>query len=84
MSLSGTQGLFIPAFSENTRLLNKFIAAIEKEGKEFGMKLNYKKCEVLLTGKRAAVKYGNKELIQHVETIKYLGCDLNRQGDTGK
>ena len=39
--------------STDTRVINKLLAKIEREGKKYGMKLNRGKCEVVHTGTSA-------------------------------
>ena len=65
--------------SEDTRTMNKMLAAIEEVGKRSGMKLNKGKCEALQFQGIARVKFQNKDLVKNVEQAKYLGCVLNKK-----
>ena len=60
----------------DTRTLNEFAKAIEKEGKRYGMKLNKAKCEVISTHPNANIHFPDGTKIRHVRTSTYLGCDL--------
>ena len=50
--------------STDTRVINKLLAKIEKEGKRYGMKLNRGKCEVVHTGTSANVRFSDREQVQ--------------------
>ena len=68
--------------SPDTKAMNKFIAAIEQEGEKHGLKLNYKKCELLTTERNPNVKFRNQEKVPRKDQVTYLGCDLNMEGNT--
>ena len=67
--------------SQNTRVMNKMIKAIEDIGGRSGMKLNKAKCEVLLYGTSAKITFQDRTAIQEVSKAKYLGCILNKKND---
>ena len=55
--------------------MNKLIAQIEVEGKQYGMSLNKDKCEVSITGEHVAnIHFANGEKMKKMEEVKYLGC----------
>ena len=63
--------------SHDTRTMNKMLKAIEEIGARSGMRLNKKKCEALIFGSNAKVKFRDNVLVNKVSQAKYLGCTLN-------
>ena len=68
----------------NTRQMNKFIETIEELGLEYGLKLNYKKCELVTTETNPNVHFKNGTKVQKKNEVTYLGCDLNMEGNMYK
>ena len=51
--------------SEDTRTMNKLLAAIEEERQKYGLKLNKSKCEALITGNDTAdIQFANGEKLK--------------------
>ena len=70
--------------STDTKVINRTLANIEREGAKYGLKLNRQKCEVLHTGDSADVHFIDGVRIQRKTEVKYLGCILNDQADVRK
>ena len=67
--------------STDTKQINKRLAAIEKHGRRYGLKLNKDKCEVM-TNATADVHFADGTKVTKREEVKYLGCILNMRADT--
>ena len=67
--------------STDTREINERLAAIEKHGRRYGLKLNKDKCETM-THANANVRFADGTKVQRREEVKYLGCVLNMRADT--
>ena len=71
--------------STDSRAMNKFLAHIETQGKQYNMKLNYSKCEVFTTGNTTpSIHFADGTKKTHKPEVKYLGCMLNRKCDPSK
>ena len=70
--------------STDTRVINKTLANIEREGAKYGLKLNRAKCEVLQTGGTANIHFADGVKVQQKTEVKYLGCTLNYKSDVKK
>ena len=70
--------------SESTKAMNLFIRQIEIKGREYGLNLNKKKCELLTTEDKPDIYFENKENIKKKDEVKYLGISLNQSGDNRK
>jgi hypothetical protein len=70
--------------SSDTRSMNMLLAAIQREGAKYDMKLNQTKCEALVFGGRAAIKFEDGTPVKQVSEAKYLGCFLNTHADAGR
>ena len=68
----------------DTKSINKFLKAIEEKGKEFGLKLNQTKCEVVTSMRNPNVHFKDGTRVKIVEEAKYLGCHINEQSDYRK
>ena len=68
----------------DTKAMNRLLAAIEKEGAKYGMKLNKGKCELMHTDGHPNVHFADGQKVPAKEEVKYLGCHLNRHCDTTK
>lgn len=67
--------------SIDTRAINKLLASIEQEGRNYRLKLNKGKCEVIHTGAVANVHFADGAPVPRQGEIKYLGCHINQQAD---
>jgi len=67
-------------FSCHAGVLEKFLAAIEKHGRRYGLKLNYDKCEHMRFGSIQRIRFGHGVLVPLTSEAKYLGCHLNDEG----
>ena len=70
--------------SESTKTMNLFIKQIEIKGREYGLKLNKTKCELLTTEQKPDIHFENKDKVTKKDEVKYLGISLNQTGDTRK
>ena len=70
--------------SEDTKTMNDYIKQIEKIGAENGLHLNKKKCELLTTEKDPNIHFTDHSKIQKKDEVKYLGVQINKQGDCKK
>jgi hypothetical protein len=70
--------------STDTKIINRTLANIEREGAKYGMKLNRQKCEVMHIGDIANVHSADGAPIQRKTEVKYLGCMINDQADVKK
>ena len=70
--------------SESTKTMNLFIRQIEIKGREYGLTLNRKKCELLTTEDKPDIHFEDKEQIKKKDEVKYLGISLNQSGNTRK
>ena len=68
--------------TQDTKIMNQLLKAIEEVGEKSGMKLNQSKCEALRFGARANVHFKNGTPVKDVEQAKYFGCYLNKTNDT--
>ena len=59
--------------SGSTKAINAFIAAVETNGKKYGLQLNRDKCEFLCNTSEAAVKYKDGQPMKRAIEVKYLG-----------
>ena len=69
--------------SQSETAMNALLAAIENEGRKYGLRLNRGKCEYLKFGMAGQVKFSNGDLVKSMDEVKSLGCLLNAQGDPG-
>ena len=53
--------------SQDTKVMNAMLKAIERIGHQSGMKLNKGKCEALAYGGAASITFTNKQKVQTVE-----------------
>ena len=67
--------------STDTAAMNRLLAAIETEGKKYGMKLNKSKCEVMHNANNANVHFQDGTPVPRKDEVKYLGCHLNENCD---
>ena len=70
--------------SESERAVEKALAAIEKEGGKYGMKLNKAKCELLAFGQVRPIRLTEGSKLKPKEEVRYLGCALNNKADSSK
>ena len=70
--------------SEDTKTMNEFIENIESIGKDYGLKLNKKTCELLTTERSPNIHFADKTIIQQKDEVTYLGCKINSKGDANK
>ena len=61
----------------DTRSLNLFLKTIERKGKEYGLKLNTGKCEMITHQINPNVHPADGTKLRIVEEAKYMGCNLN-------
>ena len=67
--------------SEDEDAMERLIHAVEKEGKQYGLKLNQTKCEYLYFGNARQLKFSNGSPIPVCKNAKYLGANINNRGD---
>lgn len=67
--------------SQNTRALNKLLAAIEIEGQRIGLRLNEDKCEVMYRGTESNIHFRDETPVRRSREVKYLGALLSETGD---
>ena len=70
--------------TQTVAAMNRLLAAIEAEGKYYGLNLNKKKCEYLGFGNPGPVKFANGTRMSTIHEVKYLGCLLNDKADPEK
>ena len=70
--------------SQDTKTMNKFIKSIETIGKEYGLKLNKSKCELITTATNPNIHFADNTKVTEKEEVKYLGCQLNHTGCANK
>ena len=70
--------------SQDTKTMNNFIKSIETVGKEYGLKLNKSKCELITTANKPNIHFADNTKIMEKEEVKYLGCQLNHTGSANK
>jgi hypothetical protein len=63
------------------KTMNAMIKQIEIEGEKYGMKLNYKKCELIQFGDIGTVRMRDGTRMKPVDEVKYWGCQLNNRAD---
>jgi hypothetical protein len=68
--------------SSDTRSMNRFLAAVEREGAKYGMYLHKHKCHALKFGPPSAVKFADGTPVPSSHQAQYLGCELNITHDT--
>jgi hypothetical protein len=68
--------------SSDTRMMNHFLAAVEREGANYGMFLHKHKCHALKFGPPSAVKFADGTPVTSSPQAQYLGCELNTAHDT--
>ena len=61
----------------DTRSLNLFLKTIERKAKQYGLKLNTGKCEMITNQINPNVHFADGTKLRIVEEAKYLGCNLN-------
>ena len=67
--------------SEDEAALTRLLAAIEKEGLKYGLRLNKRKCEYLHFGPAGQVTFADGTPVPKKEEVKYLGCNMNNRAD---
>ena len=67
--------------TQSEAAMNRILKAIEDEGRQYGLKLNKKKCEYLHFGDAKTVKFSNGTAVPVKSDVKYLGSNLNDRGD---
>ena len=67
--------------SEDARTMNKLIKGTEDEGEKYGMRLNYKKCELIKFGDIGTVRMRDGTRMKPMDEVKYLGCQLKNRAD---
>ena len=70
--------------TQDEEAMDALLAAIEKEGARYGLKLNRTKCEYLSFGNTGPVHFQNGTPVPRQKEVKYLGCNLNDRGDPGR
>ena len=70
--------------STSTRAINEKLAAVEKWGERYGLQLNKKKVEYMASNKDPKIHFRNGQPVKRVQEVKYLGVNLNIQGDIKK
>ena len=66
--------------SQHEDAINRLLAKIETEGARDCLKLNRTNCEYLKFGDAGAIGFSDGTLIPPSADVKYLGCNLKRQG----
>ena len=64
--------------------MNILLKLIETEGLKLGLKLNRSKCKLIQIGSIIPVKFPDGQVIAPSHEVKYLGCQMNEQGDGKK
>ena len=67
--------------SEDARTMSELFKKIEEEGDKYGMKLNYKKCELIKFWDIGVVRMRDGTRMKPVDEVKYLGCQLSNRAD---
>ena len=70
--------------SESTKAMNLFIRQNEIKGREYGLNLNKKKCELLTTEINPNIHFEDNIKVPRKDEVKYLGIQLNQEGDRKK
>ena len=65
--------------STTTQGIHQMLWAIEKFSAQYGLALNYKKCELLEHNCNPRPKFRNGRKIPKVHNVTYLGCNLNAE-----
>ena len=64
-------------------MANEIFAAVVKQSKRYGLKLNEKKCEVIAVntrGKKDTIRFPTGEEMKQVSSATYLGGQLRKDG----
>lgn len=61
--------------------ISRLIKEIEKEGREYGVKFNYEKCEYICFGIPDRITYDNSTQVSKKDEVKYLGVIINDHTD---
>ena len=67
--------------TQDSKITNRMLKAIEVIGKKSGMRLNRGKCEAIKYGGTAKIMFLDKQLVKTVTKSKYLGCILNKENN---
>ena len=68
----------------DTRQMNSFLKEIEQLGKQYGLTLNYTKCELLTTETNPNIHFTSGTKVPRKTEVTYLGCEINLNGDNKK
>ena len=67
--------------TQDTKVMNKMLKAIEIIERQSGMRLNKGKCEAVKYGGQANVVFQDRQKVKTVDKSKYLGCVLNKENN---
>ena len=60
--------------SEDDEAMERLLAAIETQGKEYGLRLNKHKCEYIIFGDTRSIKFANGDPVPRKKRRQRLGC----------
>ena len=68
--------------AQTAAAMNRLLAAIESEGRKYGMRINKSRCGYLAFGQPSRIRFQDGTKVPVKDEVKYIGCNLNNRGDT--
>ena len=70
--------------AQDEQAMNKLLASIEKEGKNYGLRLSKTHCEHLYFGDVGPARFSDGTRVPKMQEVKHRGCQLNNKGDPAR